>query len=130
MSDSASLVDSPLELIAGQIAERGFAVVHSTVLGGAIVLAYDPEDIPEAVALKYVSYTMGEVRELQRRGISPDGLRRVHLAKKVFRVGTAVARVVPGDPWDTVIAEGVDSAHLKEVLADWDRIRGAKSTVH
>lgn len=66
-----------------QLAQRGWAALRSDVLGETVLIVRDMDvPLPEALRRRYVRYTFREVQLL--RGTSPEALREIHAAKRVF----------------------------------------------
>lgn len=70
-------------------------LVESAVLGERIYLCADDRQAEGVRASGLVTYTADEVDELRRTGMTPEGMRAVHEAKRWFP-----GRVVRGDATD------------------------------
>jgi len=66
--------------------EKGFAKINSATLGEVVIFARDDKAAQKAPT-GYVVYTMPEIRHLIELKTDPEGLRRIHEAKKVFPGG-------------------------------------------
>lgn len=61
---------------------RGWAVIYSRTLDEPVLWLRDSGVVVPERWRKYVAYTLAELEAL--RGVTPDGLREIHAAKRVF----------------------------------------------
>ncbi|HEY8415947.1 MAG TPA: hypothetical protein VIK99_09265 [Thermaerobacter sp.] len=66
-----------------ELAQRGWTALWSHVLGETVLIVRDENvPLPDSLRRRYVRYTLREIQLL--RGVTPEGLRELHAAKRVF----------------------------------------------
>lgn len=65
-----------------EIERRGWAVIYSRTLGEPVLWLRDSNVVVPGRWRRLVGYTLEELEAL--KGVTPDGLREIHAAKKVF----------------------------------------------
>lgn len=68
--------------VRAELERRGWTLIYSKTLGEPVLWLRDSNVVVPGRWRKHVAYTLAELAAL--RGVTPDGLREIHAAKKVF----------------------------------------------